>query len=139
MPKLIMMKGLPFSGKTQWATEWANAKPNRLRLSWSDLLKMMGGREQREKRVIAYDGMLRMMCCALRAGNDVVIDECNLNGLEWGVIIARAQLCHAKVEWQTMKTTAEECKEKARAVDSPISDMEIDRLAKRFDVWLKQK
>ena len=70
-----MMKGLPCSGKTEWATKWANQKANRLRLSWSDILNSMGGRYSRERRPIAFDGMLRMMCVALRHGKDVVIDE----------------------------------------------------------------
>lgn len=134
-----MMKGLPFSGKTEWATKWANEKANRLRLSWSDLLTMMGDRYRRERRPIAFDGMLRMMTTALHEGKDVVIDECNLNGFEWGLIVVRAQECKAKVEWHTMKTTAEECKRRARAAGSHISDMEIDRLAQRWEVWLKQK
>lgn len=42
-PTLIMMKGLPFSGKTEWATKWAAEDPTRrIRLSWSDFLRSTG-------------------------------------------------------------------------------------------------
>ena len=51
---------------------------------------MMTTRKQRELRVVAFDGMLRMMKTAFELGYDVVIDECNLNGFEWGIIITRA-------------------------------------------------
>lgn len=38
-----MMKGLPFSGKTEWATKWAAEDPTRrIRLSWSDFLRSTG-------------------------------------------------------------------------------------------------
>ena len=133
------MKGLPYSGKTEWATKWVSQKSNRIRLSWSEGMRMMTTRKQRELRVVAFDGMLRMMKTAFELGYDVVIDECNLNGFEWGIIITRAQNCHAKVEWHTMTTPLEECKRRAKAAGANISDIEFDNLARRWEVWLKQK
>ena len=102
-------------------------------------MRMMTTRKQRELRVVAFDGMLRMMKTAFDLGYDVVIDECNLNGFEWGIIITRAQNCHAKVEWYTMNTPLEECKRRAKAAGANISDIEFDNLARRWEVWLKQK
>ena len=102
-------------------------------------MRMMTRRKQRELRVVAFDGMLRMMKTAFDLGYDVVIDECNLNGFEWGIIITRAQNCHAKVEWHTMNTPLEECKRTANAAGANISDIEFDNLARRWEVWLKQK
>lgn len=135
-----MMKGLPYSGKTTWAIEWANAQSNRVRVSWSDMMEMLGGNKYRRDRLpIAFDMMLRGMCMSLRHGYDVVVDECNLNGLEVGVILARAQQCGAKIEWHTMETDVEECKRRARAAGSRLSDMYIDRLAERWSLWLKQR
>ena len=135
----MMMKGLPCSGKTEWATKWANQKASRRRLSWSDILNAMGGRYSRERRPIAFDGMLRMMCVALRHGKDVVIDECNLNSAEYGIILTRAMQCKVRTEWHTMKTTADECKIRAREQGKAVTDMDIDRLALRYAAWLKHK
>lgn len=138
MSKLVMMKGLPCSGKTEWATEWAMKKPNRVRLSWSESMAILGGRKLRECKLVAFDGFLRMMQTALRFGLDVVVDECNLNGLEFGIVLVRAQQCGAKIEWHTMKRTAEECKQRAREMGKPVNEMDIDRLAKKYEAWLKQ-
>ena len=85
---------------------------------------MMTTRKQRELRVVAFDGIRRIYY---------------LNGFEWGIIITRAQNCHAKVEWHTMTTPLEECKRRAKAAGANISDIEFDNLARRWEVWLKQK
>lgn len=56
-----MMKGLPCSGKTEWATEWVNKKTNRVRLSWSDVLLTIGDRFRGEHKLLAFEGFLRML------------------------------------------------------------------------------
>ncbi len=132
------MKGLPCSGKTSWAKAWANESHNRVRVSWSDILETMGGGKfRRERRPLAFDAALRLMCCALRAGMDVVLDEENLHGSEWGLFVARAQQCRAKVEWHYMAVSAEECKRRNTLMGHPVADMLIDRLAERWKDWLK--
>ena len=114
-PTLLMMKGLPCSGKTEWALAWVAAR-----------------------RVLAFETAIHLMLQALKAGNDVVIDECNLIGYTIGLFVARAQMVGATVKWHTMETTPEECKRRNAAAGHPVDDMEIDRLAKAYAPWLKQ-
>lgn len=140
MPKLIMMQGLPCSGKTEWATAWACAKHNRLRISWTDMLKLIGGGKfQRERRPLAFDATLRLMSNALRGGMDVVLDECNLNAVEYGLFVAKAQQLRANVEWHRMSATPEECKRRSALHEHPVADLVIDRMAERYAAILKQK
>lgn len=133
-----MMKGLPLSGKTEWALAWANEQHDRIRVSWSDILRSMGDKFRRERRPLAFDAALRLMCCALRNGVDVVVDECNLHGSEWGLFCSRAQQCGANIEWHTMDVGVEECKRRNALLGHPVADMELDRLAERWKDWLKK-
>ena len=142
-PTLIMMKGLPFSGKTEWATKWASEDPTRrIRLSWSDFLRSTG-RANRYRHVVAFEGICHMMLTALRLGMDVCIDEENLDGVMWGVFVARAQQEHARVIWQTIRATPVECKQ--RAVKYYVGGencrrvcQDIDRKAELFGPWLEK-
>ena len=139
MATLLMMKGLPCSGKTEWAEAWCAQSVNRVRVSWTDLLRMMGDRQQRVRRPLAVDAALRLAGNALREGLDVVVDEENLYGPEWGLFIVRAEQVKARVRWQTMATTAEECKRRKALLGHPVADMEIDRKAEVYAEWLKKK
>lgn len=118
--------------------KWASEKQGRVRVSWSDLLPLMGNRRRREVLPIAMDGALRIMCQALRQGFDVVLDEENLNGLSFGLFAARAQMEHAKVEFLTIRATVEECKRRNALKEHPVAELEIERKAERYADWLKK-
>ena len=137
-PTLLLMKGLPCSGKTEWALRWVAGKHNRVRVSWTDILKSIG-RKSRDRRLLAFETAIHLMLQALKNGFDVVLDECNLSGYAVGLFIARAQMAGADIEWHTMDISAEEGKRRNAAAGHPVEDMEIDRLAKVYDLWLKQQ
>jgi hypothetical protein len=98
----------------------------------------MGDKFRRERRPLAFDAAMRLMCCALRQEMDVVLDECNLLGTEYGLFIARAQQLHANIEWKTMGVDVKECKRRNALLGHPVADMELDRLAERWQDWLKK-
>lgn len=138
MSTLLMMKGLPKSGKTTYAKKWASEKHNRIRVSWTELLQMMGKEFRKERQTIAFDGALRMMMNALRQDMDVVLDECNLHGSEWGLFYAKAKLLGAHVEWHTMHTPLDECLKRNEEAGCPLLNEQIVRLDEKWRMWLKK-
>lgn len=137
-PKLVMMKGLPLSGKTEWAKAWVSASHDRIRVSWSDMMGLMGERRGKDQRVLAFEAAVHLTVQALKSGVSVVLDEMNLDGTTWGIFQLRAQQCKAVMEWHNMKVSAEECKRRNAELGHPVSDMEIDRLDELFGEWLKR-
>lgn len=137
MATLVIVKGLPLSGKTEWAMNWASDK-GRVRVSWSDMLQMVGRGTSRVLRPLVVDAACRLMCQSLREGLDVVLDECNLYPPEFQPFLVRAQMLHARVEFHVCEATAEECKRRNAQLGHPVSDMLIDRLAEVYGCWLKQ-
>lgn len=134
-----MMKGLPKSGKTTWARKWASEKHNRIRVSWTDMMQLMGPEFRKEKQTLAFDAALRLMRNALRQDMDVVLDECNLYGPEYGIFAAYAQQARAKIVWQTMDTPLEVCLQRNKEAGSPLLDEQIVRLNEKWGFWLKQR
>lgn len=86
---------------------------------------------------LAVDASLRMMRQALRKGKDVILDECNLYGPQFGLYMSFAQQLKAKVEFHSIKTSAEECKKKCLAQGGDTSELAyIDRLDEVYRAWI---
>ena len=134
-----MMKGLPKSGKTTWARKWASESHNRIRVSWTDMMAVMGDGFRKERQTLAFDAALRLMKNAIRQNMDVVVDECNLYGAEWGLFVSFAQQMGAKVVWQTIDTPLEVCLQRNKEAGSPLLDEQIVRLNEKWGLWLKQR
>jgi predicted kinase len=81
MTRLIIMRGLPASGKTTWAKDWVALDPhNRARVNRDDLRAMVHdgfyGGHGTERRILKARDVL--IASFLHAGLDVVIDDTNL-------------------------------------------------------------
>ena len=137
-PTLLMMKGLPLSGKTEWAEKWVAKGRNRVRVSWTDIMRSCG-RKSRDRRLLAFETATHLMVQALKRGNDVVLDECNLNPTTFSVFMARAQMMKCRVEWHNMNVSLDEAKRRNARLGHPVDDMEIERLAHEYAVWLEHK
>ena len=125
------------SGKTTFATQWANERSDRLRLSWTDTLRQMGNKYNRRRRPLAFETAIHTMTEALRQGFSVVLDEENLYKPLYQLFLDHANKEGAFIEWHTMETTADECKQRNALAGHPIQDMEIERKAERFNEHFK--
>lgn len=78
--KIIVLQGLPASGKSTWAKAWVKEDPeHRVRFNRDDIRNMLGVYwvPSRESLINAiYDGFIKEAMCN---GYDIVIDNMNLN------------------------------------------------------------
>lgn len=133
-----MMKGLPCSGKTEWAERWVSKGRNRVRVSWTDIMATLG-RKTRDRRLLAFETATHLTAQALQQGMDVVVDEMNLNPATFSMFLARAAKAGATVEWHNMRQTPDECKRRNAQRGHPVDDMEIERLSQEWQQWLEHE
>lgn len=136
-PTLLMMRGLPLSGKSDYALQWANSDQDHLRLSWTDMLRQMGGKYQKHRRGLAYEAVIHLAMAALRQGRSVVIDEENLNPKDYELLLKHLHGLDCIVQWHTMTASAQECKARNAELGHPIQDSDIDRKAERYKDYLQ--
>lgn len=101
MSKLVILRGIPASGKSTFAREWVKADKNRVRINRDDIrMSLFGsywGPEVDEQAVtIAQDQMLLGF---LRAGRDVVLDNTNLKSRDVRAVLKNAAKAGAEVEF----------------------------------------
>lgn len=78
MLELILTRGIPASGKSTWAKTWILAGKNRVRVNRDDIRMQLFNKEfgVDELAVTAVEDA--MVEAALKAGNSVVVDDCNI-------------------------------------------------------------
>ena len=78
--KIIVLQGIPSSGKTTWAKSWVNEDPeHRVRFNRDDIRNMLGKYwiPNRESLINAMYGPF--LSQAMLEGYDIVLDNMNLN------------------------------------------------------------
>lgn len=94
MTKLVILQGLPFSGKTTWAKTWTTKAKKRIRLSRYGFCRMLSCESESspvELRTIAYASCLEAFEVAVVHGWSVVLDDLNLQTCDYMPFVSFAQ------------------------------------------------
>ena len=117
MSKLIVLVGLPGSGKTTWATNYIEENPTALRLSRDAIRGMLSGKynwkKENEKLVLALMKSCVRICLDKIHDTDrtLIIDDTNLSAkrrMNW-VSIALEHECN-QIEFVYFNVPENECK-----------------------------
>lgn len=139
-PKFLLLKGLPLSGKTEYANQWVREDSRRVRLSWTDILTTFGPGTDRDKQALALECAIHIMREALTDDMSVVLDEENLSVERWNLFFVKAKNLHADVEWYTTPASLhpEQLIEKNHQLGSPVPDEDFRRKFELFEKWLRK-
>jgi predicted kinase len=140
MAKLIIMRGLPASGKTTRAKEIMDKDGNVVRVNKDSLRKMLhfdkwsGSKESITRSV---SRKIAMQC--LLDGQNVIIDDTNLNEKTFQSWKDLAREMSAKVEVIEMNTTIEECIERDKKRKERVGESVIIGMAMQNGLYTKPK
>ena len=136
-PSLIVLKGLPYSGKTTAAYKLVE-KGRKVRISWTEIADALRGADEHSRNRLAMDAALRLMRNAFRLGIDVVLDECNLYPPSFALFVSFATQSGASIEYKIIRASADVCKERCIANGGSSEDVaKIDLLAEKYADVLK--
>ena len=101
MKRLIICRGLPASGKTTWAKEWAMGDPeHRVRINQDDIRLMLGKYWVPAREPIVGAIQQEAVIAAMNFGVDIVIDNTNLNKKVVNAYIKVAEKFNYTVEYE---------------------------------------
>lgn len=131
-PKLIMLIGIPGSGKTTYAKKYIENTPNTIHLSSDKIREELWGDEsiQGDNNKV-FNLMQRRATDALKQGMDVVYDATNITRRDRQQMI---RLCpsfakiEARVVWAPINMCIKRDSERKRTVGKDV----IDKMLKRF-------
>lgn len=130
MPKLVIMCGLPRSGKSTWVSE---NKGSSVVLSADNLRYLVYGQRfwtEGESLMWATHSIIFRML--LQQGNDIIIDETNTTPKRREPLIKMAKEFGYTVDCVWVKTSKEECLNRAIYLNDEIIPPVIERMSKEF-------
>ena len=114
MQKIIMLKGLPASGKTTWAKEKINENSNYIRINKDDIRESITGKWTPKKEKIVISIRNSLIKVGINLGKNVIIDDTNLNPKHEQSLKTLAQELGVEFEVNDsfLKVPVEECVER---------------------------
>jgi predicted kinase len=120
MTKLIVLRGLPGSGKTTWAKDYLLSYPEAVRVNRDDLRAMFHGRRpwNRDDEHVTTMARDQLITSNLLLGRDVISDDPNLNQYHIDHFQTLAGACNTEIEVIPFTPTVEECirRDRQRAI-----------------------
>lgn len=140
MSKLVIMRGLPGSGKSTWAKAWVNEDPiNRVRLNWDDMRNMMGPYwvPERENTNILKELREKFLKHMMERNWDIVCDNMNLNPKEVefykNIVEEFTKDGHPyTIEFKDFFIPVEECIRRDAMRANPIGEKTIKSLFRKY-------
>lgn len=114
MQKIIMLKGLPASGKSTWAKEKINENSNYIRINKDDIRESITGKWTSKKEKIVISIRNSLVKAGISLGKNVIIDDTNLNPKHEQSLKTLAQELGVEFEINDsfLKVPVEECIER---------------------------
>lgn len=140
MPKLIMCKGLPASGKTTWAKQQIDEAPKNSikRVNKDDLRAMLDNSQWskgNEDIILGIRDNIIKLC--LFEGKHVIVDDTNLHPKHEARLREIAKKCNASFIVQDFtNVTLEDCLDRDRHRPNPVGS---EVIYKMFDSFLKEE
>lgn len=135
--KLVMLKGLPASGKSTRAKEivetgdWVRVNRDLLR----EMLHFGKWSGRNEGKVVEAEKAIAL--AALAAGHNVVVDDCNLNPKNRDMWVEVAKSADAKFETEAFNTSVLECVQRDRLREKRVGDHVIRNMALQYGLFPK--
>lgn len=131
MSKLIMLKGLPASGKSTWALEQVRASSGRIKRVNKDELRAMvdGGGWSKANERFVLDIRDRIVSGALFRGLDVIVDDTNFAPAHEKQLRHIAENQGAEFEIKAFNTPIEDCIARDGLREKPVGEKVIRNMA----------
>lgn len=131
--KLLLLRGLPASGKTTFAKELVRNDGNWVRVNKDDLRNMLNGGKwsgKHERRIVQLERQLVEK--ALKDGKNVVIDDTNFNPIHEKQYREIAKQYNANFEIKEFDTPLEECIKRDNARPNGVGEAVIRKMYNQY-------
>jgi predicted kinase len=140
MSKLILMQGLPGSGKSTRAQELAKQYGNAIRVGRDQLREMLHfGDWSGKKEAITKEAQVAVVDRLLDNGHVVIVDDTNIQPSRIQFWRDYAKKRGIEIKWERMETPIEECQRRDMLRDKPVGSSVIVAMAMQAGIYPQPK
>lgn len=133
MGVLIIVRGIPGAGKTVWAKGWVADDPvNRRRINRDDIRMMLFGVAHGCDEGAVTKAQTALLRAFMYAGNDIVLDNTNLNPGHLRRVVELATRSGYRVEYRDMEVPVEVAVARDARRDRSVGADVVRSFADRF-------
>jgi predicted kinase len=136
MLELILTRGIPASGKSTFAKAWVLAGKNRVRINRDDIRMQLFNKEfgvDEDAVTVVEDAMVE---AALKAGNSVIVDDCNIQQRYINRLAAIGHKYSAQVMVKQFDIPLEVALERNAQRERVVPEKVVRDMHKRLNNWL---
>jgi predicted kinase len=140
MSKIIVLRGLPASGKSTWAKDYISRNPKTARVNKDDLRLMLhNSQSSKENEELVLDIRNSIIISALNQDYDVIVDDTNFAAKHVTTIQEIADDWAADFEVKDFDVPLDVCLERNRKRDSSVPDKVIIDMHEKYVLPKKEK
>lgn len=141
MPSLLVLQGIPGSGKTTYAEKYIRENTNTIRVNRDAIRHMLSFWKKGNKSASKWDNeklvtdiQFNAIDSALRRGHDVISDDTNLNPKTLRRLQEVADRHSAPLKVMMMSTPLDICIERDANREDPVGETVIREMAGRYNI-----
>lgn len=134
MKQLIICRGLPASGKSDFAKQWVLEDPiNRVRINMDDIRNMLGKYWVPEREPLVREIQLQIFISCINNLKDIIIDNTNMNPIAVEVLIEAVEDTGYVVEYKDFfDTPLSVCIERDSKRENPVGEKVIRNFFEKY-------
>lgn len=123
MNKLIILKGIPASGKSTWAKQWVEEDPKtRVIVNRDSIRRGLGVYWVPTREGLISDLEFKTVEIAMDWGYDICLDSTNLNSIYFQRWVKLAQEWEYEIEYKQFDISLEEALERDKNREFPVGE-----------------
>ena len=135
--KIIVLQGLPASGKSSWAKKFTEENENYVRVCRDDLRRMRGKYWIPEQEDMITKWEVYCVETAIEHGKSVIIDATNLNRNTIGKWNTIAEEFHTQIEYKFFDVGLTECIERDKYRENSVGEKVIKKMYRQYEHYFK--
>lgn len=132
MPKIIVVAGIPASGKTTWSKEFISNKNNWIRINRDDIRKMFGDYWIPSRENLVENAEKAIAEEATIDGYNIIIDDTNLNPLYISYWEKFAKNVNYEYEYKKFDVSLEEALYRDKNRENPVGEDVIKSFYQKY-------